>query len=262
MRLNLPSFGTNKALIEYLVANKSELIDLGKSEIKKFVDTPCHLVSDSGLVSKALSSSQDTDEVIYRTIVGNTYNWMDSHDDVHLNGVFGQSIKDKQGRIYHRHDHVNQLTAKVGKFSRVYEQVVNWTDVGVNKAGQTMALLGDSAIKKAYNQLIFDSYKDGEIDQHSVGMQYVKISLAVNDKENKEEFETWNKYIGLIGNQEKALDKGYFWAVKEAKLIEISCVTDGSNELTGMYNPPIGSVNIDPPASSQKSNSFLSHFLN
>ena len=117
MRLNLPSFGTNKALIEYLVANKSELIDLGKSEIKKFVDTPCHLVSDSGLVSKALSSSQDTDEVIYRTIVGNTYNWMDSHDDVHLNNVFGQSIKDKNGRIYHRHDHVPMLTAKVGKFS-------------------------------------------------------------------------------------------------------------------------------------------------
>ena len=252
MRLNLPNFGEQKELIQYLVKNKLELIDLGKSQIK-FADAFGGLVAESRLVSKALSNEQDTDETIYRTLVGNTYNWMDSHDDVHLNNVFGVSIKDRNGRIWHRHDHVNQLTAKVGKFSNVYEQVVNWTDVGVNKVGQTMALLGDSAIKRAYNQLIFDSYKENEIDQHSVGMQYVKIDLAVNNPENKEEFATWNKYIHLLGNQEKAIDKGYFWAVKEAKLIEISCVTDGSNELTGMYNPSKDSVTHRPATEQSKS---------
>lgn len=238
-------------LIKYLVKNKHELIDLKKSAIK-YADGTGGLIEESGLVSKAAQNNQDTDDVIYRTVVGNSYNWMDSHDDMHLNNVFGQSIKDRNGRIYHRHDHVNQLTAKVGKFSKVYEQVVNWTDLGVNKAGQTMALLGDSAIKRAYNQLIFEAYKDGEIDQHSVGMQYVKIFLAVNDRSEKEEFDNWNKYFPLLGNQQKAIDRGFFWAVKEAKLIEISCVTEGSNELTGMYNPPNGSVKIDPQISSQK----------
>ena len=251
MKLNLPDL-PQKELIKYLVKNKLELIDCKKSAIKQFVDTPCILTEASGLISKASQSNQDTDDTIYRTVVGNSYNWMDSHDDVHLNNVFGQSIKDRNGRIYHRHDHVNQLTAKVGKFSKVYEQVVNWTDLGVNKAGQTMSLLGDSAIKKSYNQLIFDAYKDGEIDQHSVGMQYVKLFLAVNSKEEKEEFDNWNKYFPLLGNPDKALDKGYFWAVKEAKLIEISCVTEGSNELTGMYNPPPGSVKIDPLISSHQ----------
>lgn len=261
MKLNLSNFTDKSELINYLVTNKLELIDLGKSQIK-YADAFGGLTPESGLVSKAAQNNQDTDETIYRTLVGNTYNWMDSHDDVHLNNVFGVSIKDRNGRIWHRHDHVNQLTAKVGKFSNVYEQVVNWTDVGVNKVGQTMALLGDSAIKRSYNQLIFDSYKDNEIDQHSVGMQYVKIELAVNDKENKEEFAVWNKYIHLLGNQEKAIEKGYFWAVKEAKLIEISCVTEGSNELTGMYNPSKDSVNIvDPPASSQKKSSYYSNFL-
>lgn len=261
MKIEIPEFASKAETIEYLIKNKLELIDLKKSAIKNFIPFG-GLVAKSGLVSKALSNEQDTDEVIYRTIVGNTYNWMDSHDDVHLNNVFAVSIKDRNGRIYHRHDHVPMLTAKVGKFSKVYEQVVNWTDLGVNKAGQTMALLGDSAIKRSYNNLIFDSYKDGEIDQHSVGMQYVKIDLAVNNKDNKEEFATWNKYINLLGNQDKAIDKGYFWAVKEAKLIEISCVTDGSNELTGIYNPSKDSLNIDPPLSSQKSTSFYSHFLN
>jgi len=262
MKIELPEFADKKDLIDYLIKNKTELIDLKKSAIKNFIPVT-GLVADSGLVSKGFTSDMvDTDEVIYRTIVGNTYNWMDSHDDVHLNNLFGQSIKDKNGRIYHRHDHVPMLTAKVGKFSKVYEQVVNWTDVGVNKVGQTMALLGDSAIRKSYNNLIFDSYKDGEIDQHSVGMQYVKIFLAVNNKENKEEFDAWNKYFPLLGNPEKALEKGYFWVVKEAKLIEISCVTDGSNELTGMYNPPKSSLNTDPPSSSQKEKSFYSNFLN
>lgn len=239
-------------LIKYLVKNKLELIDLKKSAIKQFVDTPCMLTEESGLVSKAAQNNQDTEDVIYRTVVGNSYNWMDSHDDMHLNNLFAQSIKDRNGRIYHRHDHVNQLTAKVGKFSKVYEQVVNWTDLGVNKVGQTMALLGDSAIKRSYNQLIFDSYKDGDIDQHSVGMSYSKIFLCVNDRSEKEEFDNWNKYFPLLGNPEKAIARGFMWAVKEAKLIEISCVTEGSNELTGMYNPPSGSVkNIDPQISSQ-----------
>lgn len=250
MKLTLPDLPQSE-LIKHLVKNKHELIDLKKSAIK-YADGTGGLIEESGLVSKATQNNQDTDDVIYRTLVGNSYNWMDSHDDMHLNNVFGQSIKDRNGRIYHRHDHVNQLTAKVGKFSNVYEQVVKWTDLGVNKAGQTMALLGDSAIKRAYNALIFESYKDGEIDQHSVGMQYVKIFLAVNDRSEKEEFDNWNKYFPLLGNPEKATERGFFWAVKEAKLIEISCVTEGSNELTGMYNPPSGSVkNIDPQISSQ-----------
>ena len=255
MKLNIPNFEDKDQLIEYLVSNKAELIDLKKSAIK-YADATTGLVANSGLVSKALANSQDTDQVIYRTLVGNTYNWMDSHDDVHLNGLFGVSIKDRAGRIWHRHDHVNQLTAKVGKFSQVYEQTVNWSDVGVNKSGQTMALLADSAIRKSYNALIFESYKDDEIDQHSVGMQYSKLALAVNNKDNKEEFENWNKYIGLLGNPEKAVEKGFFWAIKEAKLIEISCVTEGSNELTGMYNPSKDSVDIttvNPPAGSHKS---------
>lgn len=253
MKIALPEFTDKLELFDYLIKNKMELIDLKKSAIKNFVPFGGIVSNQNGVVNKSIDNVNDTEDTIYRTIVGNTYNWMDSHDDVHLNNVFAQSIKDRKGRIYHRHDHVPMLTAKVGKFSNVYEQVMNWTDLGVNKVGQTMSLLADSEIKKAYNQLIFDSYRDGEIDQHSVGMQYDKIFLAVNNKDAKEEYEVWNKYIGLLGNPEKAIEKGFFWAVKQAKLIEISCVTDGSNELTGVLNPSKDSLNIDPPSSSQKS---------
>lgn len=253
MKIVLPEFSTQKELIDFVVKNKMEIIDMKKSAIK-FADSSSGLsIPAKEFIAKSSTDSQDTEDVIYRTIVGNTYNWMDSHDDAHLNNLFGQSIKDRNGRIYHRHDHINQLTAKVGKFSKVYEQTVNWTDVGVEKIGQTMALLGDSAIKRAYNQLIFDSYKDGEIDQHSVGMRYIKLFLGVNDHQYREEFETWNKYAPLLGNIDKAIKRGFCFFIKEAALIEISCVTEGSNELTGMYNPAKASVTIDPPSSSQKS---------
>lgn len=263
MRLDIPKFNTQGELFEYLVKNKKDLTDLKKS-VTKYADSFGGLIATSGLISKASANNQDTEDTVYRTVVGNTYMWMDSHDDVHLNNVFGVSINQKgAARIPHRHDHINQLTAKVGKFSNVYEQVVNWTDLGVNKAGQTMSLLGDSAIKKLYNPLIFESYKDGEIDQHSVGMQYVVIDLAVNDPKMKEEYAVWVKHINQIGNKEKAEEKGYFWAVKEAKLIEISCVSEGSNEITGIYSPSKDSLNIiDPALTSQKTKSIYNILAN
>lgn len=254
MRIELPAFEDQREQANFLVKNKRELIDMKKSAVKQWVTTPVLFVPKKELlIVKDFNGNEDTEDTVHRTIIGNTYNWMDSHDDAHKNNLFAQSIKDRGGRIWHRHDHVNQLTAKVGKFSNVYEQVLNWTDVGVNRVGQTMSLLADSAIRKSYNNTIFEMYRDGEIDQHSVGMQYDKLLLAVNNAENKEEFETWNKYIGTLGNPEKAIERGFFWLIVQAKLIEISCVTEGSNELTGIYNPPIGSMNIDPPSSSQKS---------
>ena len=90
----------------------------------------------------------------------------------------------------------------------------------------------DTNIIKELNPVIFNQYLSKEIDQHSVGMIYVEMDLAVNDPEMKEEYVVWNKHINNIGNKEKATEQGFFWAVKVAKLVEISCVLQGSNELT------------------------------
>ena len=70
------------------------------------------------------------------------------------------------------------------------------------------------------------------MNQHSIGLQYVKIELAINDKDEKEEFKAWEKYFPLAINKSKAESQGYFWAVKEYKLLENSAVLFGSNELT------------------------------
>ena len=79
---------------------------------------------------------------------------------------------------------------------------------------------------------MFKQYKQGRVKQHSVGMQYVKVAMAVNDKGFAEEYKTWNKYIDQIANREQAEQQGYFFAVTEAKVIEGSAVKRGSNWVT------------------------------
>ena len=216
--------------IQELIKNKKEAIKLKKAQLKKcnVVDLP----SIKTVTTKGAILKEDNEEEIFRTIVGNTYGFMDSHDDVHIKGIFTKSIKENGQNVLHLHDHVHQLDAKVGTPLKVYEEAVDWMDVGLDKIGKTTALLMDSRIEKARNPNIFADYKGSQITQHSVGMQYVKMELAVNDSDEEEEFAIWEKYKSEVINLDLAEEKGYFWAVTEAKLIEISCVIRGSNELT------------------------------
>jgi hypothetical protein len=225
-----------KERIDFLIKNKSEIIEMKKNAIKHtdYADLNC---MDIGNVLKGMNENSDTDKTIKRTIIGNTYNWADSHGDVHLDNVFKKSIGERVGKIWHLHDHEQKITSKVGKPIDVYEKRIAWRELGIDKAGSTMALFMDSEIKRDYNSMVFDEYKSGEINQHSVGMYYVKIALAVNDPDQKEEFAVWQKYIDSIGNKEVVEKRGYFFAVAEAKLIEISAVLQGSNELTPTLNP-------------------------
>jgi len=250
----LPKGLSGSELIKYLVTNKQDLIELKKAAVKFADPFLIDSLPVNTLVSKVASSANDTDSEIKRTIVGNTYNWLDSHGDVHLNGCFKDSLNQKGDRVRHLHDHVYQLSAKVGIPSKVYEKYIAWTDLGVNKIGQTQALMMDTLIKRSLNEPIFEGYKSGEIDQHSVGMRYISIKLAANNPDYKEEYAEWLKHIDSIGNKEKAEEIGYFWAVKEAALIEISCVLEGSNELTPMLDPSKGSQSTvaDPPSGSQE----------
>lgn len=239
--------------VKELVEQKSELIALKKAEIKTVKGGLTTLVDRS--VVKSETTNKDSDNTLTRTVVGNTYLWMDSHDDVHAKGVFTKSIKERQKDIFHLHDHEFKLTAKVGDPKKVYEKEILWKDFGVEKDGSTIALLMDSEIQKDYNEKIFKAYKNNQITQHSVGMQYVKIDLAVNDESYEEEFKVWQDNIDSIGNKELAEDKGYFWYVREAKLIEISAVLLGSNSLTPTLENKEAvndtSKQTEPPAGTQ-----------
>ncbi len=215
--------------IKELVEQKADLIAIKKGATK-YVDGGLNSVSKSIKSLSNKSVFKDGDNSLERTIVGNTYYWMDSHDDVHGKGCFSKSIK--ENKAFHLHDHEFKITAKVGEPIRTYEDSVSWKDLNIDKSGTTEALFMDTEIRKDYNAQIFNEYKSNRINQHSVGMQYVKIDLAVNDEQYEEEYKVWTDNIDKLGNPQRANEKGFFWLVREAKLIEISAVLLGSNELT------------------------------
>lgn len=259
-------FASKKELFDFLRGNKHDLIEFKKATIKHTdpFGVSCIPSKVSDQASKLITNTEnDTDNTIKRTIVGNTYYVMDSHDDVHIKGCFTNSIVARGAkRIAHLHDHIYKLEAKVGKFDDVYEHEIAWRDLGVDRNGNTWALLGDSEIKRILNENIFLQYKDGDIDQHSVGMWYVKMELALDDPDDGDHYKTWQTYIDLLLNKQDAIKQGYFWVIKEAKLIEISAVIAASNPITPTLpaedkefkaeaSPENPEIKTDPSADSQ-----------
>jgi hypothetical protein len=221
--------------LKRVIAQKQEIIKLKKYNIKHSLECVVEpaIIKPEQLTEKGILP-KDKEDVIYRKIVANTYNWMDSHSDVHVKGIFNKSIKEVKPFLLH--DHKFETTAKIGEIISSTEKQVMWEDLGLPKTGSTYALVHNVAIEKARNAVIFDDYKNGRINQHSVGMQYVKIDLAVDDREEEEAFKLYNKVLPMLGNSDLAEKQGYFFVVSEAKLRETSAVLMGSNVLTGVLD--------------------------
>ncbi len=229
--------------IKRVCAQKSDIIKLKKYNIKHASATVVQpeIIKPSEEVAKGMLP-KDKEDVIYRKIIANTYNFMDGHGDVHVKGIFKKSISEVKPFLLH--DHKFEIAATIGKVLQSYEKQVMWNEVGLPKEGSTYALIHDVAIMKDKNPKTFSEYKNGEINQHSVGMQYVKIELAADDRDMEEEFKLYNKILPTLGNPEQAEKQGYFFVVSEAKLRETSAVLLGSNVLTGIYdeNKSINSI--------------------
>ena len=228
-------------VVKQVTRDKEEALLLKRGAVK-FTDSPT-LSPVLGAVkednqNKALLDRNlplDTEEAVYRTIIANTYNYMDSHDDVHLNNVFKKSLEETK-KLFLLHDHKFEVTAQTGNILKAYEQDGRFIYYGLNSPLDTQALLLDVEIERAKNELVFNEYKNHNINQHSVGMYYVKIDLAIDNQDDKEAYALYRKYLPQIGNADKVEQQGYFFAVQEAKLKETSAVLMGSNDLTGIFD--------------------------
>lgn len=213
--------------------------------------------------AEADSSNPNTLKV---SLIGNTAMFCDSHMDVLGIGCFDKTVQERGNLVPHLVDHKHSLEAKLGKTLNVYTELINVKDFGIESdVLQTQVLKMDSELVRSWNQKVFQLYKDEAVDQHSIGMQYVKLELALNDAEYKEEFELWNKVFPQIINKEFVENRGYFWYVTEIKLFEISAVLFGSNELTPTtaiestkeeVNQPL--LNTDETTKDEAENDFTS----
>lgn len=218
--------------LEDILKNKQEAINIKKSAYKHSDVVNNHIIKeDTENVTKLVLDDEEQDNVV--KVIANTYYWLDSHGDVHVKGCFTKSIKENVGKIFHFDNHEHSFNSKVGNVKTVKEVNVNWTDLGVQKDGKTICVIGETELVEDYNCQVYDAYKNNEINQHSVGMQYVNLQIAVNNPAEIEAYKLWNEIYPMLGNPETADKMGYFWVVKEAKLKEYSCVLwQGSNSLT------------------------------
>lgn len=234
MRIEIPDFESKDELFAWLRKNHDSLIAK-----KKAFDVTAEVYKAAGLgvirhISPAVVVDETMDEdTIAVKVVMNTTLVMDGHSDVHDNGLWNKSLKEND-QFYHLQEHTQKFSHVLSDNSKAYVQSMRWKDLGLEADGETEALVFESRISKAENPKMFDSYKKGKVRNHSVGMRYVKMLFAMNsnDPQDSQYKENFDNYIGKIVNRDAAEKQGYFWVVKEAKLIEGSAVVFGSNSVT------------------------------
>lgn len=166
------------------------------------------------------------------SVVGNSIGFMDSHDDVSLRGSFDKTVRESGNNVPILKDHRYSVDNLFAVNEGVRVEDVKITSLGYNETGKTQALVANI---RPIEEDMKRRYEEGVIKQHSIGLRYVKLELAINDEDSEEGFKMWNKYIDQVINRERAEELGYFFAVVEQKLIEISAVVFGSNP----YTPPL-----------------------
>lgn len=114
----------------------------------------------------------------------------------------------------------------------VYEYGYNEKASIAQKLKNATVLIFDTNAKRAYSEKQFQLYLENDVHQHSIGLQYIDLILGLNDSDDKEHYKNWNKYIEQAINPEKAEREGFFFIVREYRLIENSDVLYGANELT------------------------------
>jgi len=226
---------TRQERIKKVILEKDTIIAKKKSKMKQADGV---VITDAAkkTVVKAVRDDEKKSELDAILII-NTTNFMDSHSDVHIPGLWSKSLQENKN-IMHLQEHKLEFEKIIadGDDLNVYTKTFNWSDLGYPYPGQTEALVFDSKIRRERNEYMFNQYKQGRVNNHSVGMGYVKILLAVDDPDETQYYENWEKYIDQIANKEKAQEQGYFWVIKEAKVVEGSAVPIGSNTATPTYD--------------------------
>ena len=220
---------------EFVIKNKVALLQEKRSIIKNNVKTLSvtqSFIKKLGIATKSNDDYNLEEGEAIVNFIGNTYLWLDNHEDVHDKSVFKKTIKERKNKIWHLADHKYGVLAKLGDIQDIQEIKVNWRDLNIDKDGETEILLITSKISKERNPAIYKEYVSKKANQHSVGMWYVNISLAIDEGNEKEEYKIWVQYIDKLGNKEKAEELGYFFLIKEAGLREVSYVLESSNEIT------------------------------
>jgi len=234
---------TDKAdMFKALKENKEDIINIKRSSIQKSCDKGSSVSAKSIDISKLGMTSKGiiTDDNYYYIAV-NTTNILDSHNDLHKDGIWNKTAKEQQGKNYLVTDHKMELANVVGKKAdiKMFVATIPFSVLGKSYTGDTQALIYKIHKDKVLNGIGKEWLESGDEIEASVRMQYVNIDLAMNSTEEGDESElkNYNDNINTIANKADFDSIDYFWIVTEAKNIgESSLVLMGSNDATGVVN--------------------------
>ena len=270
-------FETKQDLFKALRENHKEIISLKKAKIQKSIEKKASV--KSRLISKALTNKQEFQDENICYIVVNTTKVLDSHLDLHIDGLWDKTARERNRKNYLVDSHKMTVQTTIARKEHVEIMVeeIPFEMVGKDYGGNTEALI----YKVPKNRIIDPKAKEwlesGDAIEASVRMQYVQIEFAMNSELPEDELfkERFDRYIGQIANKDEFEEEfgeiTYFWIVKEAKNVnESSLVLMGSNPATGNINqyddnrnePRKGTHDTGPSIDTQKKVNNFYKYLN
>lgn len=264
MKNIIPKDLTGKDLFSFLTKNEALIFHAKKSTVK-YADEAYYVplfVNDKGeMVSKADMTETQIDPTKLKVVcVINTTNWLDSHGDVHIPGIWKKSLSDnKRAGFYLLDSHQKGFANVIAEGCAAATKNMSWKDLGMDVPGISEALVFTAIVEQERNPYMFTQYQKGYVKKHSVGMRYVKMVTCIDDDDYPVQKENWDKYIEMVANRAEAEAEGYFWAILEAQCIEGSAVLFASNTVTptletsllGTKNEPLQSTQNEPPINSK-----------
>lgn len=188
-----------------------------------------------------------TSDFIEVKSVINTTNIIDSHLDLHMPKIWNKTVKDNP-YSHHLKQHENKFESVISKKSKSYNENSNFNQLGLDVDFKTVANINQFVLERSKIPFMFDAYKNGDVDQHSVGMLYVDLDIAYYDEDSQKQMDFFNEMKAQCVNPDVADEYGYFWVIYEAKKREGSAVVFGSNSVT----PTLWVKNYEPQNSTQK----------
>lgn len=235
-------YATKEELFKDLKDNQELLIDAKKSEIQKSCD------KGESISCKTLDLLKFTDQLKgikiddnYYYIAVNSTKILDSHDDLHVDGIWKKSVKEIQGKNYLVADHELELMSVLARKEHIeiFTAKVPFSLIGKPYDGDTEVLIYKIAKVQIKNDVVKEWLDSGDSIEASVRMQYVTILLALdsNSPDDAIEKKNYDDYIDTIANKSDFEYIPYFFVIKEAKNVkESSLVVFGSNSSTGQIN--------------------------
>lgn len=174
----------------------------------------------------------------YYYIAFNSTRILDSHEDVHIDGLWKKTIQERQFKNYVVTDHELEILNTVVRkeYVELFTAKVPFSLLGKNYEGNTEILIYKFPKDKVQIPVVKEWLDSGDAIEGSVRMRYIKFVFCMdsNNPDDSELKANYDKYYPYIANKNDFEYIPYFFAILEASNEkESSFVLYGSNSTTG-----------------------------